>query len=1124
MGWKLKFLDQWKKCNKNENFEAFLDNSIHLFLNSKLFPLFDYKRYLKENNDVVTNWCKKSKIDNSICRFHVFNHFILFGRNEERKAFIEDNETERFVEFNYELYNKNCEDTYLLDIDSELEAYRHYFHSLVKISYFEIINKSFFDENNINNEFQQYLLNEWNLFNPWEYNKEQNINVNAKSSFIHYIKNIILKEHFVLLLCPYSKINSQPQIDMIKNQNFKDWEMIIFDTNYDKQDDRLLLKKYDNKCVFTFGLDYFKNNAQYTHFTWIYTSLYYFPNYLEKLVTNSLFSISLFNISNKINTFSFLLPFNNNTQNNSLKKKYYTRNEQYSYCCAFLWNRNGIETIRRDNTYSENFDQELLFRSFQEIETCNIHHESSCLVYTTPQIITSLQEKRNLTLNKYQDFYKNKIIGKQQVNTIEEVLEDIKKCNEHVIIGNGTSVLLRIKNEETTIKQAILSIINYVDEVIVVDNNSTDNTKAIIFKLEQQNKKIKYYEYNIHIPKVGNDHKKAVESGSMNTFGTYYNWCLAKATKRYCIKWDGDFIGIENNIEKLINTYNLKTNTAKLSIWFSGASLFYNKYLNLNSWYDEFRVITKTSEAKWNNYNGCETIIEYVWSSNELYIFPEKINIKKNSLTQHYLYSDDLLNYKKQSPLLFLENKNYKDLKNNKTMLDKRDKLDNYFIEKYKNSYFPVQVASNSYHFLIIIPSLSTGGGNYWAEILIDHFHYFGWKVTLCLLDYDIQSKFYDFDNTPIIRFHPKMNFDPYTHILNTIHLNMDISHIKHKLFGFTHSDVSWVNEFMYNKLDHIICLNNTTIQKFKNNGFKKNLYLLNNYMQPALNVSNRIFNKNNIKILYCNRITWDKNTIMSLYCLKDLSKHYNINVTFLAGGHDYSSSEYLMIKHTIKELKLESIVELLPTQKDTSSFYNNDYDFCYLTSINEGCSYGILEAINHEIPIVTTFNLPNNEIIKKSLPCFEYKNNINLLSKSFCITDYSDLIENLGYISFEYLLKHSNKCQCIYKNYVNIFKNIKFSFVTPNEILELIKDCKCENPFSPELMTTIKNKEIIFNKNKDEMFGSFKDMIDKYPAYKKNVKRLKKTIEPIYYSKEFTRKQLLSIFTNYEGVYKNDL
>jgi glycosyltransferase involved in cell wall biosynthesis len=58
------------------------------------------------------------------------------------------------------------------------------------------------------------------------------------------------------------------------------------------------------------------------------------------------------------------------------------------------------------------------------------------------------------------------------------------------------SVIIPTRNSETTLKQCINSITNQTYknyEVIIVDNNSTDNTKSIINEFQKNDKSIKYY-------------------------------------------------------------------------------------------------------------------------------------------------------------------------------------------------------------------------------------------------------------------------------------------------------------------------------------------------------------------------------------------------------------------------------------------------------------------------------------------------------------------------------------------------------------------------------------------------------------------------------------------------------
>ncbi|MFH1425971.1 MAG: glycosyltransferase [Candidatus Kerfeldbacteria bacterium] len=60
---------------------------------------------------------------------------------------------------------------------------------------------------------------------------------------------------------------------------------------------------------------------------------------------------------------------------------------------------------------------------------------------------------------------------------------------------HGISVLIASQNEEATISLCIRSFLDFADEIIVVDNGSTDNTKMIIKRLEKSYPgMIKYYD------------------------------------------------------------------------------------------------------------------------------------------------------------------------------------------------------------------------------------------------------------------------------------------------------------------------------------------------------------------------------------------------------------------------------------------------------------------------------------------------------------------------------------------------------------------------------------------------------------------------------------------------------
>ena len=111
---------------------------------------------------------------------------------------------------------------------------------------------------------------------------------------------------------------------------------------------------------------------------------------------------------------------------------------------------------------------------------------------------------------------------------------------------------------------------------------------------------------------------------------------------------------------------------------------------------------------------------------------------------------------------------------------------------------------------------------------------------------------------------------------------------------------------------------------------FNKNLFILNNYICFNNHINTKTLDKSKIKILYCNRISFDKNLIMVLHSIKNLSvfAKYNIEVTLLAGGKEYSNIEYKYLLRIIKYLEIDCI-NVLPTQKDVASFYL-EHDFCF--------------------------------------------------------------------------------------------------------------------------------------------------------------------------------------------------
>jgi len=109
------------------------------------------------------------------------------------------------------------------------------------------------------------------------------------------------------------------------------------------------------------------------------------------------------------------------------------------------------------------------------------------------------------------------------------------------------SAMVRVKDEEEFLYPAVKSIVDHVDEVVVVDNLSSDRTPRIIAALKQQYPdKLSCHAYPYEIRKRGREHWELASSSqgrrSPHLLSTYCNWCLQRCTMPYVLNWAGDHI------------------------------------------------------------------------------------------------------------------------------------------------------------------------------------------------------------------------------------------------------------------------------------------------------------------------------------------------------------------------------------------------------------------------------------------------------------------------------------------------------------------------------------------------------------------------------------------------------
>jgi glycosyltransferase involved in cell wall biosynthesis len=303
--------------------------------------------------------------------------------------------------------------------------------------------------------------------------------------------------------------------------------------------------------------------------------------------------------------------------------------------------KNGCNFISRKDDPGHKKDKWIMDQIDAEAKAQDIYINENCYYVITWTIYRKNDIKDDIInfvfKNKMSVFYhllnncKKDKIGNIIVNNTNQVLKDITLINHS--FRNGYSFLLRIKNEESTIEKCILDIVDIADEIIVVDNNSSDNTLNIILDLEKKYNNIFVYQYKIDIPRCGIEHIQNFKNGNKdNTLTNYYNWTLSKATFNKKIKWDGDFYAIKKTLDELLNKYRNYSNI--MAVWFSGLTLFIHnndKYFKNYSYYNEYRLFCNESEQIWNDCiirnggNFCETSQNFVDTIDNRQIYEKPI-------------------------------------------------------------------------------------------------------------------------------------------------------------------------------------------------------------------------------------------------------------------------------------------------------------------------------------------------------------------------------------------------------------------------------------------------------------------------------------------------------------------
>jgi glycosyltransferase involved in cell wall biosynthesis len=198
-------------------------------------------------------------------------------------------------------------------------------------------------------------------------------------------------------------------------------------------------------------------------------------------------------------------------------------------------------------------------------------------------------------------------------------------------LTSGLSLIIRAKNEAGNIVDCLQSIAGLADEIVFVDNGSSDDTLRLA---EQQRKSVfelRTFSYPELLPKVGEPHAQEVRAGTGRTLGHFYNWCLAQSSRWNFAKWDADYIAIRDNLSEMIERFDLRLRGDPFVLWFSGLEMFTDGrrwWIDQNSAHSEFRVFSRKHGHRWVNIPVWEEIDQAALFTSHKLFFPKPVYVE----------------------------------------------------------------------------------------------------------------------------------------------------------------------------------------------------------------------------------------------------------------------------------------------------------------------------------------------------------------------------------------------------------------------------------------------------------------------------------------------------------------
>lgn len=236
-------------------------------------------------------------------------------------------------------------------------------------------------------------------------------------------------------------------------------------------------------------------------------------------------------------------------------------------------------------------------------------------------------------------------------------------------------------------------------------------------------------------------------------------------------------------------------------------------------------------------------------------------------------------------------------------------------------------------------------------------------------------------------------------------------------------SKKAFIERFLHNYLNTKTVFNNYSgFEHYIKKGFKEEKAIV---IPNGIKVPTRKFKKQitgPIKIITVGRLVEQKDYITAISVIRTLVNMGCHNIHYTIVG--YGSLE-ITIKNTIENENLGSTISLLINPSDLNSLYK-DSDIYLCTSLFEGISNTILEAMSYGLPIVATNVGDNNYLVEHNHNGYlaERQNISELADALLKLIDNPELRNKFGRDSY-HKVKNNYSEEKLNANYINLIAEL---------------------------------------------------------------------------------------------------